>query len=192
MPWVNENTFDSMIDAAIARHGNLVSRNLVKAMIAVESGFKPTAYRAEPHINDASRGLMQVLYATARGTGWIGTEQSLYDPATNIGVGVDFLSSLVKAKRGDLWSAVSAYNNGNGKRATGATTVCLARDTSGKCVKSFTAQPGQFLNQPYVDKVQAALSYFDGSNASGSGGTSGGALLLLVGAFLAARKTLGF
>jgi len=192
MPWVNENGYDSMIDAAIARHGNMVSRNLVKAMIAVESGFKPTAYRAEPHVNDASRGLMQVLYATARGTGWIGTEQSLYDPATNIGVGVDFLSSLVKSKRGDVWAAVSAYNNGNGKRATGTTTVCLARDTSGKCIRSFTAAPGQFLNQPYVDKVRAALDYFDGSGTTGAAGGSSAVLLLLVGAVIAARKSLGF
>lgn len=167
MRWAREDSYDTLIAAAIRTHGNRVTVPLVKALISVESGFVPNAYRDEPHIRDGSHGLMQVLYRTALGTGWMGTESQLFDPATNIGVGVDFLSGLVRDKGGDVWAAVSAYNNGHGKRATVPVTTCLARGRDGVCLRSYTARVGEFYNQPYVDKVRAALAYFTG-NASDS------------------------
>ncbi|HEX7073332.1 MAG TPA: transglycosylase SLT domain-containing protein, partial [Hyphomicrobiaceae bacterium] len=50
---------DSLIDAAAQRHR--VSQALIKAVIMAESGFNAAAYREEPQIKDASRGLMQLL-----------------------------------------------------------------------------------------------------------------------------------
>lgn len=161
--WANETAYNTLIDAAILKYGSRVTRPLVQAIIAVESAFRPDAFRPEPHLGagEGSHGLMQVLYQTARGTGWIGQPADLFKPNVNIDVGVHFLSDLVRRKNGDILSAVSAYNNGNGRRATGGEQVCLARDTNKQCIRWFHPQPGDFLNQPYVDKVLDALRYFD-------------------------------
>lgn len=185
--WPNENGYDALIRQAVHDYGNVVPVLLVKAMIGVESGYKPTAYRNEPKIGDASRGLMQILYRTAQAAGYNGTPEGLLAPETNIAYGVKHLSGLVKAK-GDLWAAVSAYNNGSGAKAKKATTVCLARDQkTGECIQSFTAQPGQFLNQPYVDKVRKAYDYFRhrfDDVESGTGGAALGILAILLGGWL--------
>lgn len=174
--WPNENAYDAEIRAAMQSAGITGSYlPVVKGMIAVESRFVPTAIRQEPtyrcpldgSVGDASRGLMQILHCTARGLGFTGTVQELFDPATNLRLGIRYLVDRLTAHSGDTWAAVSAYNNGHGRRATMATTVCLARDTAGRCIRSFTAQPGEFLNQPYVDAVQDAARYF--------GDTTGGA-----------------
>lgn len=183
MRWTNENAFDGEIAAALAVHGlGIGYRPIVKGMMAHESGFKPNAYRAEPTyrcpidntIGDASRGLMQVLYCTARGMGYTGPAEGLFVPATSIHYGVKYFKQQLVRLNWDLWAAVSAYNNGHGKRATTATTVCLARDTAGKCIRSFTAQPGQFLNQPYVDVVQANAVYFQSQEPPPQGNGGGG------------------
>lgn len=181
MPWVNENAYDAIIDDAIAASGGVVSRPLVKAIIAVESAFNPKAYRVEVKISDASRGLMQILLRTARGVGFTGDPAELFDPKTNITYGVKFLSNLVRSKNGDMLAAISAYNNGNGKRAKVTTPVCLARDQkTGKCVRTFIAKPGEFFNQPYVDKVLRTLKYFGGDIPAPKGGMNAlGALLVL-------------
>lgn len=58
--------------------------NLIFATIMIESGGNPRAVRYEPRLNDASYGLGQLLYSTARGLGYRGSPAGLYDPATNI------------------------------------------------------------------------------------------------------------
>lgn len=58
--------------------------NLIFATIMVESGGDTFAIRHEPRINDASYGLGQLLYGTARGLGYRGKPEGLYDPKTNI------------------------------------------------------------------------------------------------------------
>ncbi|MFH2019304.1 MAG: lytic transglycosylase domain-containing protein [bacterium] len=58
--------------------------NLIFATIMIESGGNTNAIRYEPRINDASYGLGQLLYGTARGIGYTGTPSGLFDPATNI------------------------------------------------------------------------------------------------------------
>lgn len=189
MPWVNENAYDTFIDDAIASNGSVVTRALVKAMIAVESSFNPKAYRLEAKINDASRGLMQILLRTARGVGFTGQPDELFDPKTNITYGVKFLSSLVRSKKGDMLAAISAYNNGNGKRAKVTTPVCLARDKDGKCIRTYIAQPGQFFNQPYVDKVVKTLAYFGGSIPSVQPKNLNALGALLVMGIVLAKKT---
>lgn len=172
--WANESVYDSQVLEAVRANGLEVKLvPVVKGMIATESGFVPSAQRAEPSyrcpldgtVGDASRGLMQILYCTARGIGYTGPASGLFEPTTNLQWGVKYLAQLLRSKGGDLWAAVSAYNNGNGKKATSVTQVCLARGANGECVTYFTAQPGQFFNQPYVDKVQAAAAYFGWSDA---------------------------
>jgi len=61
-----------------------VDPNLIFATIMIESGGNTRAVRYEPRLNDASYGLGQLLYSTARGIGYRGDPAGLYDPATNI------------------------------------------------------------------------------------------------------------
>ena len=58
--------------------------NLIFATIMIESGGNTYAVRQEPRIHDASYGLGQLLYGTARGIGYRGTPEGLFDPAVNI------------------------------------------------------------------------------------------------------------
>lgn len=143
---------------------------VVFGVMAAESGFNERAYRNEPHINDASRGLMQLLYRTARALGHAGSAEDLYDPAVNIALGTQYLADGLTVHNGDVWAAVSRYNNGHGRVATRATKVCLWRNPDKSCAQYFTAQKGQFLNQPYVDKVRRYAALF----APGGGATQAG------------------
>jgi hypothetical protein len=61
-----------------------VDEQLILATIMAESEGNQFAFRAEPRINDASYGLGQILFSTARGLGFAGTTQDLYDPEINI------------------------------------------------------------------------------------------------------------
>lgn len=76
-----------------SRYGHLIRRSaaeydldpdLIFATIMVESGGNTYAVRQEPRIHDASYGLGQLLYSTARGIGYRGTPEGLFDPAVNI------------------------------------------------------------------------------------------------------------
>ncbi|MFH2085507.1 MAG: lytic transglycosylase domain-containing protein [bacterium] len=76
-----------------ARYGHLIRNSaaeyglepdLIFATIMVESGGNTYAVRQEPRIHDASYGLGQLLYGTARGLGYRGKPDGLYDPAVNI------------------------------------------------------------------------------------------------------------
>lgn len=155
---------------------------LVIAIAAHESGgFCGWATRGEPQIGDASIGLMQVLYSTAKANGYTGavgawdnasnTGSGLYDPATNLKYGTKFLASLLKSTKGDVDAAVSAYNAGlgNAHRVTVPTRFCLAwkptapktgRTLDRDCASIRTAQPGEFGNQTYVNTILSlARSY---------------------------------
>jgi soluble lytic murein transglycosylase-like protein len=95
----------------------------IKAVIGVESSYNPRAYRAEPRINDASYGLMQLLYRTAVGLGYAGEPEGLFDPGINIDLGSKFLGQL-RARHGDNFAAVySAYNSGSATKYQTSTQV---------------------------------------------------------------------
>lgn len=111
----------------------------IKAVIQQESSYNPNAYRAEPAINDASYGLMQLLYRTAQGLGYSGLPDGLYDPDTNIMLGTKLLGQL-RLQWGDNVQAVySAYNSGSG-------TSYLSNTLVANHVKLF------------MDKLQAIIS----------------------------------
>lgn len=166
MGFAHENDYDALIAHESAAQG--VPFAFIKGIIAAESQFVPSAYRAEQ--GDASRGLMQVLLSTARALGYTGSSAGLYDPATNIHYGVKLLHGILARTGGNVASAASAYNGGFrpslgfGSPATAPVTVCLARDTAGKCTRTFTAQPGQYGNQPYVDTVLRFTAQYGGAD----------------------------
>lgn len=122
------NQFDPIIWDAARRHN--VDAALVKAIVAAESSFRPRAFRDEPRINDASYGLMQTLYATAKDMGYRGAPEGLYDPATSIEFGTRYLAKQLRRYNGNVPFAVAAYNSG----------TAYERD-------------GRFVNQSYVDRV---------------------------------------
>jgi soluble lytic murein transglycosylase-like protein len=129
-----------------SRYG--VPLELVLAVMGVESSFDPRAYRAEPQIGDASRGLMQLLLGTARGLGFTGPEDGLYVPATNADLGTRLLRDNLRARGGDIAKAVSQYNGGY-------------RPQYG-LGEPYASGPnaGRFGNQAHVDKVLAAMQEF--------------------------------
>ena len=100
----------------------------VLAYCEVESSFNPRAYRFEPHLNEASYGLMQVLESTARDRGLIGPAQNLYEPEIGLEIGCahvmwtfEFLQS--RGAQSDPLSVALAYNAGVGNALRGRTVA---------------------------------------------------------------------
>jgi Transglycosylase SLT domain len=91
--------YADMIDRASATHG--VDPGLVRAVIRVESGYRPRARSAK-----GAMGLMQLMPGTARRY----SVKRPYDPASNIDAGTRHLKALLE--RFPLALAVAAYNAG--------------------------------------------------------------------------------
>ena len=186
--FTNERAYDDLISTEALNAG--LQPALIAAVIGHESQFNPAATRQEPAINDASVGLMQVLYGTAKARGYAGPMGSpsdlsgLYDPATNIHYGTLELAHRL-SQTDSVASAVSAYNGGYrpalgfGAPATTPVTVCLARDqVTGQCVQMRQVPVGEYANQPYVDDVLSLLSYFQGVWAAGPATDQAGSVSL--------------
>ncbi len=164
--------WEPQIRAALARVAPLpsgVDVALVKAMIATESEGYPDAKKSEAHLESQSLGLMQIVPKLH----YSGNPADLLDPQTNLNVGVALLVSLVRA-RGNVWGGVSSYNGGPGVPVKVATTFCLewkptapktGRVISRDCARPYTAQPGEYPNQPYVTRVRGYYSRFGGGGA---------------------------
>ena len=100
-----DDRYDALIRDAIAEaHGrHPPPLALVKAVIRQESAFRAGAVSKA-----GARGLMQVMPATAKRVGV--RPEDLFDPAQNIRAGVRLLSVLLDHYRGDVISALVAYN----------------------------------------------------------------------------------
>lgn len=145
-----------------AATGYGVDPALVLGIITAESYFDPNAYRAEPQIGDASRGLMQLLLRTAQALGFNGSPDDLFDPAVNIALGTQLIAENIAA-RGDIAAAVSQYNGGY-------------RPALGFGVPLATT--GRFANQAYVDRVLGFAGEYatalQGDQGTGPGPTDPG------------------
>jgi len=93
--------FDTLIDAAAQTFS--VDSALIHAVIAVESGYLPTA-----HSPRGASGLMQLMPATAREFG----ASDPFDPAQNINGGVRYLKYLLDKYDNRLDTVLAAYNAG--------------------------------------------------------------------------------
>ena len=89
--------------ATARRHG--LDPELVLAVVAVESGFRPDAVSPK-----GAQGLMQLMPGTARDLG----VQDALNPQDNLDGGVRHLSELLALYGGDLERALAAYNAGAG------------------------------------------------------------------------------
>jgi soluble lytic murein transglycosylase-like protein len=120
--------FDVHIEDAVARHG--VSRELVRAIIQVESGFDRLAVSSA-----GARGLMQLMPATARRFGVL----NRFDARQNIFGGTRYLRALLDHYQGDISLTAAAYNAG------------------ASCVARYHGIPPYKQTQDYVRKVNKIL-----------------------------------
>lgn len=102
--------YDAAIRRASARQG--LDPTLVKAVIAVESGFEPAAVSQKGAI-----GLMQVMPATGERYGVRAdrkrtVEAKLLDPAINLDIGTRYLADLRRQFGARPELALAAYNAG--------------------------------------------------------------------------------
>jgi Transglycosylase SLT domain len=149
----NSGAFDQLIWQTAGRHG--VDPYFVKAVVAAESNFEPKAYRAEPQIGDASYGLMQTLYRTAKDMGYSGPSEGLFDPATSVEYGTKYLAYQLRRYTGKLPYAAAAYNAGT----------------------AYADASGRFRNQTYVDRVMGFYRQFGGGGAAQESEVSSGVRL---------------
>ena len=223
-----ESQYGPVVDAAADAAG--IPRAALRAIVWVESNWDPNAFLAEQGgAGSGSYGLTQVTLDTARGLGFSGDPSRLFDPLTNANLGARIFAGALKnaeqaAPDADpvtwLQMAASAYNGGYrpslgfGFPVTEQTTVCLRTDpVSGACLQTFTALPGQYGNQQYVDNftayfqqeggdvggLQTAIESLapieiDSNGADGAGGAlpvSGAALGLSAVAWLAIAAVAG-
>ena len=97
----NARRYEELIESAAARSN--VHSQLLKAVIAVESGFNARAVSPV-----GARGLMQLMPATARRYG----VRDVFDPSQNISAGARYLRDLLKRFGNDVELALAAYNAG--------------------------------------------------------------------------------
>jgi hypothetical protein len=118
--------YADLIENLAAAHG--VDPELVRAVIQVESGYKPRARSRK-----GALGLMQVMPATGRQYG----ARNLYDPRTNLDVGIRHLKSLLAKFERSV--ALAAYNAGE------------------QAVKRFGGIPPYRETRSYVSKILSLL-----------------------------------
>lgn len=120
-----------------------VDYELLKAVVAAESGFNPKAVSPKGAV-----GLMQLLPTTAQQYGVQAdkterrdrkgnvlparsVEEKLTDPHTNIQAGARYLAYLIKLFKGELELAVAAYNAGEGAVQRAGNKIPRYKETQG-------------------------------------------------------------
>lgn len=127
--------------AAAKQHA--VDYELLKAVVAAESGFDPTAVSPKGAV-----GLMQLLPTTAAMYGVTAdregrkdrkgqpiaaqsVEQKLTDPRTNVFAGARYLAYLLELFKGETQLAVAAYNAGEGAVQRAGNKIPNYKETQG-------------------------------------------------------------
>jgi len=100
---VEMGPYGEIITTVAQTHG--VDPLLVRALIQVESGDRPTARSTK-----GAMGLMQLMPSTAR----LYKVRNPYDPKANIAAGVKHLKALLDRMGGAVDLALAAYNAGEG------------------------------------------------------------------------------
>ena len=109
-----------------------VDPRLVMAVVKVESGHDRMAVSSK-----GAKGLMQLMPATAKAMG----VDDPHDPAQNLDGGTRYLAYLLKMFKGDIDSALAAYNAGP-KRHPTPRTRCHSRPPE--------RRPHRILSKPAI------------------------------------------
>ena len=145
-------------------HEEGVPYSVLKGFFALESAFNAKSYReekyADPSKNDASYGLAQVLYGTARGLGYTGKPDGLFDPYTSAKYGAKFIKNLHK-QYPILSDVIAAYNMGSPRKAANTTARIIA-------IYGTPTVDWVYANQPYVDRVSAYIAYYQAKERNDS------------------------
>ena len=96
---------DEMIEES-ANENNIPSE-LAYAVVRVESHYNPTA------IGGGAYGLSQIKPATARGLGFDGPAQGLFDPRTNLRYGMKYLAGAWEKSGHDICGTAMRYKGGH-------------------------------------------------------------------------------
>ena len=110
---------------------NVVSADLVRAVIQAESAFNPRAVSPK-----GAMGLMQLMPATASDFG----VRDPFDPAENIRAGVGYLKSLLTRYSNNVELALAAYNAGP------------------QAVKKYGTVPPYRETRSYIARIQSSQS----------------------------------
>jgi soluble lytic murein transglycosylase-like protein len=159
---MNYKQYDDIIDKISEKYK--IEKELIKAIIYVESSFIKYAYRFEsgfykryiknnkrfkshlfydePKIIAASYGLMQIMFTTFEELGMkeILDPEILYDPETNINYGVKYLKRKISLYGLEL--GIISYNSGSPRGI----------------------KPKEEPNFKYLKKVSCAYKKFNGAN----------------------------
>jgi soluble lytic murein transglycosylase-like protein len=103
--------YSALIESHARANG--IPVELAQAVIRHESGFNARATGRAGEI-----GLMQIKLQTARGIGYRGTRQALYNPAVNIEWGMKYLGQARRLAGGSQCGMLSRYNGGLATRRT--------------------------------------------------------------------------
>lgn len=97
--------------ALIEKHAaaNGLPAAFARAIVRIESNFNPRATGSQREV-----GLMQIKFETARGIGFTGTREELYDPDTNLKWGMKYLGMSWKLGGNTPCGAVMKYQGGHG------------------------------------------------------------------------------
>ena len=150
-----------------AAKANGIDSELLKALIATESGFD--AHAVSPR---GAVGLMRVMPATARRYGVAGDRgtplgKKLADPRINITTGARYLGDLLALFQGRLELALAAYNAGEGAVQRAGNKVPAIRETRNyvKTVLQLYAllKPPAMGPRPSSEPVTSLVSSFCGA-----------------------------
>jgi soluble lytic murein transglycosylase-like protein len=97
----------ALIDKHAAASG--IPAGFARAIVRIESNFNPKATGRQREV-----GLMQIKYETARGIGFAGTREELYEPDTNLKWGMKYLAMAWKLGGSTPCGAVIKYQGGHG------------------------------------------------------------------------------
>ena len=104
------NSDNTPILALIDKHASALGLPIAfaRAIVRIESNFNPRATGSQREV-----GLMQIKYETARGIGFTGTREQLYEPDTNLQWGMKYLAMSWKLGGATPCGAVMKYQGGH-------------------------------------------------------------------------------
>jgi len=108
--------YDKIVAEMARKHNVPVA--LAHAIIRVESNYNAKARGRAGEI-----GLMQIKPTTARGLGFSGSAQALYNPRTNLEYGMKYLGKAHRLGGGNICQTILKYNAGHSARRMNPTSA---------------------------------------------------------------------